>query len=108
MHPCISAEISRATLKPGQSTKLKITVDARFLKSAKSRRRILITTNDATHPKAFIDVTLVRSTPKNKTVSKQVTHMPPAEIAGGMCSFMPSAPQTHARFLPKQGRTSFF
>ena len=64
MHPCISAEISRATLKPGQSTKLKITVDARFLKSAKSRRRILITTNDATHPKAFIDVTLVRSTPK--------------------------------------------
>lgn len=64
MHPCISAEISRATLKPSQSTKLKITVDARFLKSAKSRRRILITTNDATHPKAFIDVTLVRSTPK--------------------------------------------
>lgn len=63
MHPCISAEISKATLKPGQSTKLKVTVDARFLKNSKSRRRILITTNDATHPKAFIDIVLTR-TPK--------------------------------------------
>lgn len=59
-HPCIEAEIARTTLRPGQRTHLKVTIDGRFLRRTKSRRRILLTTNDAAHAKVFIDVKLVQ------------------------------------------------
>lgn len=56
LHPCINVDLSKQTLEPGQSVKLKITVLADYLKQSKSRLRILLTTNDPQHPKAFIDI----------------------------------------------------
>ena len=43
-------------LKRGKSTKLKVTVLARYLKKSKSRPRVLLITDDPKHSKEVINI----------------------------------------------------
>lgn len=54
-NPGLSVSLNKRTLKPGQSVKIKITVNANT-HYFKGRRRILLITNDPVHPKTVIDV----------------------------------------------------
>lgn len=52
----IQLSLGKTLLAPGESTKLKITVDPRQLKTARSRPRVLMITNDPSQPKVVIRV----------------------------------------------------
>lgn len=52
----VSVSLGNRVLKPGKSTKLKVTVYARYLKKAKSRPRVLLITDDPKHSKEVINI----------------------------------------------------
>lgn len=52
----LNVKIGDRVLDPGQTTDLKITVLAKYLKKAKNRPRVLIITNDPQHPKRVISI----------------------------------------------------
>ena len=54
-NPGLEASIKKSTLKPGESQKLKITVNANS-SYFKGRRRVLLITNDPRQPKHVIDI----------------------------------------------------
>lgn len=54
----ISVSVADRTIEPGKSVQMKLTVNARYLKRAKNRPRVLLITNDPTKPKQVINVTV--------------------------------------------------
>lgn len=52
----IQLSLGKMKLLPGESTKLKITAEERLLKSARSKPRVLMITNDPTQPKVVIHI----------------------------------------------------
>lgn len=56
-NPGLNVKLNRRTLKPGESGKIKIVVNANT-QYFKGRRRILLITNDPVKPKTVIDVTI--------------------------------------------------
>lgn len=54
-NPGLSVKLGKRTLKPGESSKLKITVNATS-SGFKGRRRVLLITNDPVNPKIVIDI----------------------------------------------------
>ena len=56
-NPGIGVSLGKRNINPGQSEKLKITINANNT-YFKGRRRILIITNDPEHSKIVIDVTI--------------------------------------------------
>lgn len=52
----IQLSLGKMKLAPGESTKLKITAEERLLKSARSKPRVLMITNDPTQPKVVIHI----------------------------------------------------
>lgn len=52
----ISVSLGNRTLKPGKSSKLKITAHAQYLKSAKNRPRVLLISDDPEHAKEVINI----------------------------------------------------
>ena len=52
----VSVSLGNRILKPGKSTKLKVTVLARYLKKSKSRPRVLLITDDPKHSKEVINI----------------------------------------------------
>ena len=53
-NPVLNVELSKRSLSPGETTKMKITALAEYLKKARSNPRVLIITNDPVHPKVII------------------------------------------------------
>ena len=54
----MTVSLSRARIEPDESAELKISVDAKQLKSARSKPRVLMITNDPAHPKVTIWVNI--------------------------------------------------
>ena len=52
----MSVKLNKTKLKPGEQAKLKITVDAKEIKKARSKPRVLMITNDPKRSKAIINV----------------------------------------------------
>lgn len=52
----LKVRLNKSKLDPGESAKLKITAYKKQLKSARSRPRVLMITNDPTKPKVVIHV----------------------------------------------------
>ena len=52
----VSVSIGNRVLKPGASTKMKISVMPKYLKRAKGRPRVLLITNDPSQPKTVINI----------------------------------------------------
>lgn len=52
----ISVSLSNRTIKPGKSSKLKITALAKYLKKAKGRPRVLLISNDPANAKSLINI----------------------------------------------------
>ena len=52
----VSVSLGNRILKPGKSTKLKVTVLARYLRKSKSRPRVLLITDDPKHSKEVINI----------------------------------------------------
>ena len=52
----LSVSLGNRSLAPGKSTKLKVTVNARLLKKAKARPRVLLISDDPKNAKAIINV----------------------------------------------------
>jgi hypothetical protein len=52
----LSVKLNKTHLNPGETAILKITADARTLKSARSKPRVLMITNDPEQPKVVIDI----------------------------------------------------
>lgn len=52
----VSVSLGNRVLKPGASTKLKISVSPKYLKRGKSRPRVLMITNDPLQPKTVINI----------------------------------------------------
>lgn len=52
----VSVSLGNRILKPGKSTKLKVTVIAKYLRKAKSRPRVLLITDDPKHSKEVINI----------------------------------------------------
>lgn len=52
----LQVSLSRARIEPGKTAKLKVTVDAGLLKSARNKPRVLMITNDPNNAKVTIDV----------------------------------------------------
>ena len=52
----VSVSIGNRVLKPGTSTKMKISVIPKYLKRAKGRPRVLLITNDPSRPKTVINI----------------------------------------------------
>ena len=52
----ISVSLGNRVLKPGASTKLKVSVNPKYLKREKGRPRVLLITNDPLHPKTVINI----------------------------------------------------
>ena len=52
----VSVSLGNRVLKPGASTKLKITVTSKYLSHAKRRPRVLLITNDPLQPKTVINI----------------------------------------------------
>jgi len=52
----LSVSISNSTIRPGKSTKLKISVTARYLHKSKGRMRVLLITDDPKQAKQYINV----------------------------------------------------
>ena len=56
-NPGLGVSLGKRNLKPGESDKLKITVNANT-HYFKGRRRVLLISNDPAHPKVVIDITV--------------------------------------------------
>lgn len=54
----LGVSLGNRTLKPGKSTKLKISVDAELLKSAKARPRVLLISDDPRNPMETVNITV--------------------------------------------------
>ena len=52
----MSVKLNKSKLKPGEQAKLKITVNKKLLRSARSKPRVLMITNDPTQPKVVVKV----------------------------------------------------
>ena len=52
----VSVSLGNRVLKPGASTKLKVSVTPKYLKRAKGRPRVLLITNDPLQPKTVINI----------------------------------------------------
>lgn len=52
----LSVSLGNRTLAPGKSTKLKVTVNAKHMKKAKARPRVLLISDDPKHPKTIVNV----------------------------------------------------
>ncbi len=52
----VSVSLGNRTIKPGKTTKLKITVTAQDLRTAKTRPRVLLITDDPAHAKEVINI----------------------------------------------------
>ena len=52
----MSVKLNKSKLKPGEQAKLKITVNKTLLRSARSKPRVLMITNDPTQPKVVVKV----------------------------------------------------
>lgn len=52
----VSVSLGNRILKPGASTKLKVTVTPKYLKRAKGRPRVLLITNDPMQPKTVVKI----------------------------------------------------
>lgn len=52
----VSVYLGNRVLKPGASTKLKVTVTPKYIKRAKARPRVLLITNDPLQPKTIINI----------------------------------------------------
>ena len=52
----VSVSLGNRVLKPGKSTKLKVTVLSKYLRKAKSRPRVLLITDDPKHSKEVINI----------------------------------------------------
>lgn len=50
----LNVQLKKRSLAPGESTKMKITAVAKYLKNARSNPRVLMITNDPVHPKVII------------------------------------------------------
>lgn len=55
-HPSLNVSLAKTELEPGESTRLRVTVVAKYLHRSKSRLRILLITNDPVNPKAILEV----------------------------------------------------
>ncbi len=53
-NPVLNVELSKRSLNPGETAKMKITAIAEQLKKARSNPRVLVITNDPVHPKVII------------------------------------------------------
>lgn len=54
----IAVSLANRTIMPGKSTQMKVTVNAKYLKKAKNRPRVLLITNDPSRAKAVLNVTV--------------------------------------------------
>ena len=52
----MGVKLNKSKLKPGEQAKLKITVNKKLLRSARSKPRVLMITNDPTQPKVVVKV----------------------------------------------------
>lgn len=52
----LEVQLGKATLQPGESTRLKVTAKAKEMKKVKRRPRILMITNDPDHQKVVIEI----------------------------------------------------
>ncbi len=55
-HPALSVGLGKMKIAPGQTEKLKLTVQQKYLSLSRSRLRVLMTTNDPSHSKVLFDV----------------------------------------------------
>lgn len=55
----LSASIPNRTIRPGKSTKLKVSVSARYLKESKGRMRVLLITDAPRQAKQYINVDVI-------------------------------------------------
>ena len=56
----ISVSIAKSTIRPGKSTKLKISVSARYLKKSKGRMRVMLITDAPRQAKQYINVDIAQ------------------------------------------------
>lgn len=54
----LEVSVGNRTIEPGKSTQMKVTVNAKYLKKAKNRPRVLLITNDPSKAKQTINVTV--------------------------------------------------
>ncbi len=54
----VSVSMKDRTVQPGKSTEMKVTINAKYLKKAKNRPRVLLITNDPSRAKQVINVTV--------------------------------------------------
>ena len=54
--PSLGVQLKKRVLKPGASTKMKITVFGKYLKKLKGTPRVLMITNDPKQPKIIVRV----------------------------------------------------
>lgn len=52
----LQVSLNKQTLQPGESAKLKVTAEKRQLKTARSKPRVLMITNDPKQPKTTIKI----------------------------------------------------
>ncbi len=52
----VTVSVGSRTVKPGKSTKMKVTVLAEYLKKAKARPRVLLITDDPKHAKQIVNI----------------------------------------------------
>lgn len=55
-NPAIMVNLAKTDIQPGESVKMNITVQAKYLEMSKAQPRVLIITNDAEHPKEVVTV----------------------------------------------------
>ena len=55
-HPALSVGLGKMRIAPGQTEKLKLIVQQKYLRLSRSRLRVLMTTNDPSHSKVLFDV----------------------------------------------------
>ncbi len=55
-NPAITVSLQQSEIQPGQSVKMKVTLQAKYLEMSKAQPRILIFTNDYKHPMEIVTV----------------------------------------------------
>ena len=55
-HPAVGVALKKRLLQPGESTKLRVTIDRRILNRSRRPLRLLMITNDPQHPKKEINI----------------------------------------------------
>lgn len=55
-NPALGVQLKKRVLKPGESTKMKITAYGKYLKRVKGTPRVLMITNDPNNPKVIVRV----------------------------------------------------